>query len=195
MNGNNYELPEPPEFDQSLVTPENGRSTMTGEAVMILDPNDIPDQNLRSLEVDAAYGVKPFYWKDTELAPFAIDREGDWMRHRELLGEPVLSEILAMYRAMLPDALRVIWFCIVEPSEWLKIPVMYQDDEGNWYRRTAQERALLVEDKIREWAQQNVSRTEGPLAVDLFYEIFKSAQSTRAVAKPSEHQREDKLKN
>lgn len=192
---NDYELPEPPEFDQSLVTPEDGRSTKTGEAVMVMDPNDISDQNLRSSEVDSAFGVKPFFWKDIELAPFAIDREGDWMRHRELLGEPTLAEIIGFYRAMLPDALRVIWFCIVKPEEWLKIPVMYQDQDGSWFRRTAQERALLVEEKIRGWAQENVSRTEGPLAVDLFYEIFKSAQSTRAVAKPSEHQKEDKLKN
>ena len=95
---------------------------------------------------------------------------------------------------MIPDALRVLWFLSVEPDEWLSVAAMKRTEEG-WILRSPHERAMEVEMKIRKWAAENVRGNEGPLAVNLFYDIFQSAHSTKAVARPSEHQREDRAKN
>jgi hypothetical protein len=190
-----YEGQEPPEFDEDLNRPEDGRSSV-GNPVMFVDGCDDSDRanEAHAGEVNQAFGVKVFHWKDQALHPFAIDREGDWMRHRELLGEAPLREVILLPMAMLLDALRVLWFCSVDPAEWLTVPYM-SEVEGQWRRLTGQERALLVEAKIREWAATNVSRQEGSLAVDTFYDIYNSTQSTRATSKPGEHHREDKAKN
>jgi len=191
----NTPLAEPPEVDESLTIEENGLSQPVSEPLrMIVDDHEEEVATTqRQTEVSHAFGVPVFHWKDLPLAPFAISREGDWMRHRELLGSDPLEEIISNPRAMLPDAIRVLWFCAVDPAEWLTIPSMKMED-GFWQRLTGQERALLLEAKIRTWGEEHVLRTDAKLAVDTFYDIYQSTQSTRAVAKPSEHHREDNEK-
>lgn len=167
---------------------------------MLLDEGDDAQHSERKAEeVQAAYGVKPYFWKQIQLAPFAIDREGDWMQHRSLLGAAPLGDIIRLGPAMVPDALRVLWFLAHDPAEWLSMPNMKQvqgeDGEPQWIRLTSQERALELETKIRAWAAQHVTRDEGPLAVNLFYDIFNSAHSTQAIAKPHERRDDQKAKN
>jgi hypothetical protein len=185
----------PEEFPEDLRLPENGHGVQTAPPVMVIDEEaadpGLSDQH--ATQLDQAFGVKPFFWKHLPLAPFAIDREGDFMRHRELLGDAPLREVIRLPMALVPDALRVLWFCSHEPREWLMIPTHRQNDEGEWRRLDSQERAMIVEDKIRSWARENVSSTEQALAVETFYEIYQSAQSTRAISKPSEHS--DRAKN
>lgn len=200
MSEIDYSLPLPPEYDEDLVVPvEDGRSTQLQPPVLLIDGGEDPGHSEKhAVELDQSFGVKPFFWKDIQLAAFAIDREGDWNRHRELLGEAPLMEVIRIPMAMLPDALRVLWFLAVDPREWLLVPSMIQEEEEGetrWRRLSGQERALLVEEKIRAWAQKHVSRKEGSEAVNLFYDIYQSAQSTRAVAKPSDARQEDKVKN
>lgn len=191
-------LPPPPAGTEHLTIIEDGRSQPMSAPVLVTDPHepDAPQAEQHAAQISQAFGVRPFFWKDIQLAPFAIDREGDWMRHRELLGEPQLQEVIRFPHAMVPDALRVLWFCAHDPDTWLLEPSMMKDDKGEWRRVPGQERALNIEKKIRAWAKmQIVGRDEALLAVDVFYEIFMSAQSTRTAVKPSEHQREESAKN
>ncbi len=109
--------------------------------------------------------------------------------------EPPLGEIIRNAQSMLTDALRVLWFCAHSPREWLSIPSMIRDDEGNWTRQSTMDRALMLEDKIRAWSRENVANNEQAMAVSLFYEIFQSAYSTKAVPKPSEHSSATRAKN
>lgn len=191
----NYELPEPPEYQEDLRIHENGKAVPMTAPVLVTDLDDPDADRKHRGELDQAFGVRPFFWKDQQLAPFAIDREGDWMRHRELLGEPDLKEIVRLPLAMQPDALRVIWFLAHDPAEWLSISSMVIGKDGEWIRLSAFDRAMKVEEKIRAWALQNVGGQEGPLIVNLFYDIFNSAHSTRAVSKPSDQHDEERAKN
>lgn len=182
------------EHEENLTITEDGTSKAISAPVMIMD-DDTPAADRHASDVDAAFGVTPFFWKGKQLAPFAIDREGDWQRHREIMGDPQLHEIIRTPQSMVMDALRVIWFCAHDPREWLCIPSMVMDEDGAWTRRTAQDRALVIEEKIRAWSRENVANTEQAMAVSLFYDIFQSAQKTRAVAKPSETTSEQRSKN
>ncbi len=166
MKDLNYELPEPPEHDEEFVVTGDGKSVAVAEPVLFEDAGD---------------GVKPFFWKNIQLAPFAIDREGDWKLHRELLGAPPLDEVIRSPHAILPDALRVLFFCAHAPSSWIGLPTMKEQD-GRWIRINGHEQAMMLEMMIREWAGEQILRQDGAAAVNLFYDIFNSSQSTRAIA-------------
>lgn len=194
---------EPPEtVEESFALPERDAATTPAPPVpvMILDDGDDSEATKkRASEVDAAFGGLPFFWKDKQLAPFAIDREGDWLRHRELMEDSPLDEIIRLPFAMLPDALRVLWFLSHEPKEWLGIPGMKEieteDGGSRWVRLTGKERALILEEKIRTWGAANIAHSEATTAVMLFYDIYTRAQGTRALAKSGERHDDHKAKN
>lgn len=190
----NYELEEPPEIAEDLSISDSGRAVQMAAPVVLEDADDDIQIEQRAQVVDKAFGVKPFFWKGQQLAAFAIDREADWMMHRELIGEPPIFEILSRQTAMLADALRVLWFLSHDPEAWLRIPTMAKDETGQWRRISGLDRAIIIEAKIREWAAANVSANEGPLAVDLFYDIWCSSRETQATAKPGDHHEESRAK-
>jgi hypothetical protein len=154
-------------------------------APIMMDDDDESDASSKKTNLDADFGALPFFWKGRELAPFAIDREGDWNRHREALEDGPLKDLIRHPFALLPDALRVIWFCAHEPREWLSMPGMIQDSEGNWKRLTPKEKALNLEETIRAWSRENIDNSEQALVVSLFYDIYQRAQSTRATSRPN----------
>lgn len=184
------------EEDFTLPEPESSSETVP---VMVIDGASEEAENTKAEEVQNAFGALPFFWKDKELAPFAIDREGDWLRHREMIEDAPLDEVIRKPFAMVPDALRLLWFLSHEPNEWLGIPGMKEieteDDGTRWIRLTGKDRALALEAKIRAWANNNVAHSEATTAVGLFYDIYNRAQMTRAVSKPSERHDAQKSKN
>lgn len=194
---------EPAEtIEESFALSEGEAATTPAPPVpvMILDDGDDHEATKRrASEVESAFSAPAFFWKDKELAPFAIDREGDWLRHRELLEEAPLDELIRLPFAMLVDAMRVLWFLAHEPKEWLGIPGMKEidtDDGGSrWVRLTGKERAMVLEDKIRAWGAANIAHSEATTAVTLFYDIYTRSQSTRAIAKPGERHDDRKSKN
>ncbi len=192
----------PEELPEDLTVTEDGRAKQVAPPVMMDDAGDDAELNeTRSAEVEKAFAVKPFFWRDIKLAPFAIDREGDWLQHRELLDAPPLGEVMRRSSAMALDAMRVLWFLAHDPAEWLNMPGSKwiedeQDkDKGRWVRLSGKERAMELESKIRAWGAENVTSQEGTDMVALFYDIYMSAHSTRATAKPSEHRNDDRAKN
>lgn len=193
--------PIPEEIEESFFIPETHASAAPAPAipVMAIDQEDATAADKRAAEVDQSFAAAPFYWKGKQLAPFAIDRHGDWLRHREMLEDAPLGELIRLPFAMLPDALRVLWFLSHEPEEWLNLPGMKEveteDGGSHWVRLSGKERALILETKIRAWAAENVFHHEATLAVNLFYDIFERSQKTRAIAKPSEHHNDQKSKN
>lgn len=176
-----------PEALEDLSILENGLGIPAGPPIMMDDESETV-MSEKKTHLDANFGASPFFWKDQELAPFAIDREGDWNRHREALEDAPLKEVIRQPFALLPDALRVIWFCAHEPREWLSMPGMEQDNEGNWKRLSQKEKALNLEERIRAWSREHIDNSEQALAVSLFYDIYQRAQSTRATSRPSPHQ-------
>lgn len=185
------------ELEESFALPEPEASSST-VPVMVMDKTE-DAEDTRANEVQNSFGASPFFWKEKQLAPFAIDREGDWLRHREMMEDAPLDEVIRKPFAMVPDALRVLWFLSHEPSEWLGIPSMKEietEDGGTrWIRLTGKERAIALEMKIREWGNSAVHHSEATMLVGLFYDIYNSAQSTRAIAKPSERHDAQRSKN
>lgn len=103
-----------------------------------------------------------FTWHGKKLAPFAIDREGDWRAHRAALGAPELVKVFG--EAFLSDALRILFFCSHEPEQWL-----------------AAGDSIALEKRIRAWAAENIAAGEQSAATILAIEIFNSAYVNRAV--------------
>lgn len=148
---------------------------------------DGPAAQARAQEVTAAYATPPRQWKDIPLAPLAISREGDWLLHRTALACHPLEQIILEPRAMISDAIRVLWFLAHDPAVWLSIPAMKTGPDGRWQTRSAHERALELEMQIRAWADQHIANEEHALAVTLFYEIYNGTRETRTAVKPSKH--------
>lgn len=183
--------------DPALIT----AAPTSGHAIVLDDPlpeapaEETKAQADRAAEVEAAYACKPFYWKDQQLFPFAISREGDWLQHRIALGCPPLDQLIVQPALMIADACRVLWFCAHAPSEWLHQPTMKQNETGQWHTVSLMDRALVLEERIRDWADQHILPAEQVLAVNLFYDIYNRAHTTRTAIKPHPHHDETKAGN
>lgn len=169
----------------------SGFSTPMAAPLPPEDEADTHARQQRAEEVAAAYSVPGRDWKGIPLAPFAISREADWLLHRTSLGCPPLEQLITHPQAMLSDALRVLWFLSHKPAAWLGIPSM-QEIEGRWQQRTAYDRAMELEEKIRAWADRHVSNDEHALAVLLFYDIYNGTRETRTAVKPAKDHDADK---
>jgi hypothetical protein len=165
----------------------NGFSVPASAPIMMDD--DVPtDGQDKKTEVDEAFAARPFFWKLFKLAPFAIDREGDWLRHRVMLQEPSLDELIREPNAMMADVARVLWFLTHEPEEWLALPSMKQLGEAEdyrWVKLSAFDRAMVLELKIRAWSIEHIHHSEAVQALALFYDIYQRAQATRATSRPN----------
>lgn len=193
-----------PAFSVAAPEAENGLSTAmaTGMGATFTDAGEEDEQREEQTEaVAAAYGgtTAPRFWKEIPLAPFAISREADWRQHRTALGAMPLEDLITQPQALVPDALRVLWFLAHDPAEWLSTPSMEIADAGTanerWVRRTAQAMAMTVERKIRAWADAHISGAEHALAVQVFYDIFNSSQVTKTIVKADKHHSEAHAKN
>lgn len=179
-----------PEQAEDLTIQENGHSIPARPPIMMDD--DLPaDSQTKKTELAEAFTARPFFWKNLHLAPFAIDREGDWLCHREMLKAPPLDDLIREPNAMMADVARVLWFLTHEPEEWLALPSMKQLGEAEdfrWVKLSTFDRALALEKQIRAWASEHIHHSEAVQALALFYEIYNRAQSTRATSRPSPHQ-------
>lgn len=117
----------------------------------------------RNMAVQAA----PFTWRGKELHPFAIDREGDWLMYRTAIGKPSLAGVISDPPAFLSDAIAIVWFCSVDPREWIGVA------------------PLEIDAKIRAWAVDNVASGEQNDIIQLAFDIFNRAHTTQAAIKPS----------
>lgn len=125
-----------------------------------------------------------FSWRGQKLQRFALGRELAWHRHRHLLGDVPLEQLGDQIAVVSTDAIRVLWFCSVNPDAWLEFPM--GDGFKNWSPR---ERAQKMEAQIMEWAESVVSADELQELCVLFMAIIKSARSTRPNITPSDGRR------
>lgn len=134
---------------------------------------------------DLAFQAAPFTWQGIALAPFAIDREGDWLIHRALIGAPSLGTVLINGTTFLADACRILWFCAHDPKEWLTaLPEI-----------DPRARALYLEQSIREWSVQNIPPGTQTQAVTFALDIYNRAHTTRVTIKPERRAHEDHAGN
>lgn len=115
---------------------------------------------------DAAWRMgDQFQWDGQPLAPFAVDREGDWRCHRAALGLPELGRVMS--EAFLADAIRIVYFCAHEPRQWLRL---LSDPER-------------LELEIRSWAASAIRPGQQGDITALAIGIFNSAYTNRATAR------------
>lgn len=140
-------------------------------------------QEKRELERQLAFQARPFTWRGKQLAPFAIDREGDWLLHRALIGAPALPIVFGQGSAFTLDACRILWFCSHDPREWQQ-PSLDLQTQVDDIERTPQELAWDLEHRIRAWAVEHIPAGSQTEAVTLAFAIFNRAHTTRATVKP-----------
>lgn len=148
----------------------------------------------RDLDRQLAFQARPFFWQGQQLAAFAIDREGDWLLHRALIGAPALGVVFGMGSAFTADACRILWFCAHDPREW-QFPPRSLQDQANDIERTPHELAWDLEHRIRKWAVENIPDGTQTEAVTLAFAIFNRAHTTRAIAKPERPENEARSGN
>lgn len=123
---------------------------------------------------ETAFQAIPFTWHGVALAPFAIDRESDWLLHRALIGAPYLGLVFEHASAFLADARRILWFCSHDPSAWLT-------------PSAAEDRAVALEQRIRTWGNAHIHPGEQIEATTLAFSIYNRAHTNRALVKPDPH--------
>lgn len=139
--------------------------------IKILDAVDETESDtLADAEKEREMAVRaiPFTWQGKELAPFAIDREADWMLFRGLIEAPSLEVAFSIPGGFVADAVRILFFCSNEPSAWI----------------TLLSSPLELDAKIRGWSALNVPQGTQAEAVLRAIEIYNRAHSTQAVEKP-----------
>jgi hypothetical protein len=120
-----------------------------------------------------------FHLQGTPLSPFAVDRESAWHLHRAQLSAPPVQQ-LGTLGEWGQDAIRILWFCSHEPSDWINAP-MGQRVDGQWVRYTPEQRAANLEIKMTEWSQSALAGSALPEIVNLALAILASASKNRAV--------------
>ena len=132
----------------------------------MLEPLDPPDpETLR----ETAFASPPFTWHDRPLAPLAIDREGDWLLHCRRIGLPPLAEVLSSSDLFAPHALRLLWFCLHEPSDWLSV-----------WMAGGKGAPIHLDTRIRAWAAGAILPGEQSAAVSLALQVYDRAYTNRA---------------
>jgi hypothetical protein len=151
-------------------------------------------QEKRELERQLAFQARPFTWRGQQLAAFAIDREGDWLLHRALIGAPPLPIVFGQGSAFTLDACRILWFLSHDPREWQQ-PSRDLQAQVDDIERTPQELAWDLEHRIRAWAVEHIPDGSQTEAVTLAFAIFNRAHTTRATVKPDRPENEERSGN
>lgn len=118
---------------------------------------------------ETAFSAAPFHWRGIPLHPLAIGREADWLLHCQRIGLPPLAESLASTATFTAHAIRLLWFCAHEPSEWLAV-----------WMAGGVGAPLHLDARIRAWAEEVIPPGEQGAAVSLALEIHARAYTNRA---------------
>lgn len=106
----------------------------------------------------------------TQLHPYSSGREALFYRLRAADGALPLGKTLEQLTTFLSDAIKILWLCCHEPSQW---------------RSLRGDPAAFLE-AIETWGDRNVPRSRQVEAVNLALQIFNEAGLNQAVAEPSE---------
>lgn len=162
--------------------------------MLVYDDIEASASSARADEVEAAFSAPPFFWREIELAPFAIDREMDWLRHCRLIGSPPLAETISDPEVFWLDAARLLWFVAHEPAAWLaprlpdfeKLPTEEKLERLLRPRKPAPPTPEELDKIIREWMRQHIGARDMQEVTHLAYQILERAHTARAVAAPDE---------
>jgi len=114
-------------------------------------------------------------WHGTPLQPFTIRRETLYFRLRALNDSLPIHLVRKHPESFLQEAIILLWLCLHTPEDWNPM-------RGN---------AALLMEQIESWADQHLTRADQMPAIELALQILSSADSTRAIPRPSDLQGED----
>lgn len=113
---------------------------------------------------EEAFTAAPFHWRGMPLHALAVSRESDWLIHCRRCKYDPPSESFTMAHAV-----RLLWFCAHEPATWL----------AHWTAGGAVA-TILLEEKIRQWADEHIPPGEQVAALRLASDIYDRAYISRA---------------
>jgi len=131
-------------------------------------------------EREEAYYDEP-EWNGVVLQPFSVSRESFFDQHRVAVGAPSISKILeSSSYAFVADAIRILYLCSHHPKEW----------------RSLRSQPELLQERMEEWADENIKPGQELDAVTVALKIFNGSQVNQAESIPSgEPGAEDELGN
>jgi len=115
------------------------------------------------------------HWRGTTLHPFSIRRETLYFRLRALNDSLPIHLVRKHPESFLQEAIILLWLCLHTPEDWNPM-------RGN---------AALLMEQIEHWADTHLQRADQMAAIELALQILSSADSTRAITRPSDLQGED----
>jgi hypothetical protein len=134
-----------------------------------LEPLDSDPAEARTAARESAFAAAPFFWKDLELAPLAIGREGDWLLHCQRIGLPPLHEVINSGDAFLGHAQRLLFFCANPPRAWLAV----------WMKGGAAA-PIILEQMIADWAARHIQPGDQIAVIKLALQIYDRSRITQA---------------
>jgi hypothetical protein len=132
----------------------------------ILESIDSPEETAAQLRREEASAAAPFWFKNIQLHPLAVGREGDWLLHCRRIGLPPLTDVINDVETFIPHAGRLLFFLAHPPGKWL----------ASWMVFSPSVSAGRLDLQIREWIDEHIK--PGPdvsAAVNLALAIYDRA--------------------
>lgn len=124
-------------------------------------------------------------WDGRRLYPFSIDRESLFFEIRSAMRAPSLAEVLNgpdARRAFLPDALRIVWLCLVPAAAR---DAREEDAGGPFLLDLREEGMKAIQGEIDGWAREKLVREDLPVLVALGLTLLGDSRVNRAEPMPS----------
>jgi hypothetical protein len=143
------------------------------------DPVPAPLINAANEEREAAFDAEHCWpvWNEQRggfepvtLHGYSSGREALFYKLRAADGALPLSRTLEQLTTFLGDAIKILWLCCHEPTDW---------------RNLRGDMSAFLE-AIEAWGDRNVPRSKQVEAVNLALQIFNEAGVNQAVSEPSE---------
>ena len=114
-------------------------------------------------------------WQGTPLQPFSIRRETLYFRLRTLNDSLPIHLVRKHPESFLQEAIILLWLCLHTPEDWNPM-------RGN---------AALLMEQIEQWADEHLTRADQMPAIEIALQILSTADSTRAISRPSDLKGDD----
>lgn len=131
-------------------------------------------------EREQAFSSEP-EWKGSELQPFSYSRKALFYQQRLAMGAPDLGEVLGDGAAFLGDAIRILFLCAHDPSQY----------------RHLRSKPLLLQERIDEWGDEQIlTETDEVTATTVAIRLLNGSEVNQPEAVPAGNPgREDELGN
>ena len=110
-----------------------------------------------------------YFWNETQLLPFSLERYNIFVTQRLAMCAPTLGAALQDGAAFFPDALRLLWLCSTPPETLSRLRSRPQDMQA----------------AIEAWAADNAPVSRSTEVLDIGLKLFNSAFENRHESRPT----------